>query len=485
MAKNITPRSKNYSQWYLDVIQAAQLADQAPVKGCMVIRPNGYAIWENIQAVLDQRFKESGHQNAYFPLLIPEHFIKKEAEHIQGFSPELAVVTHAGGKALEEALVVRPTSETVVGYMYAQWIKSYRDLPLLINQWCNIIRWEMRTRLFLRTSEFLWQEGHTAHETHQEAETETLTMLNIYRQFFTDFLAMPVVVGKKSAIEKFPGALHTYSVEAMMQDTKALQAGTSHNLGQKFAKAFQIRFLDRHNQLQWAHTTSWGVSTRLIGGLLMTHSDDDGLLLPPRIAPLKVVLIPLGKDQAERSQIMPLAEKLLAELQQHFPPLCIKIDKNFNDRPAERFFHWVQQGVPLRIELGMRDIAQQHAILVRRDNREKITAPFHSLVQQTQETLDAIQTNLFHQAQKLQQQHSYQIDTLEQFQQQISQGGFLYTHWDGTSATEQQIKSSTKATLRCIPLQASDLPSHIDAKPGKCMVSGQPSPQRVLFAQAY
>ncbi len=485
MAKNITPRNENYNQWYLDVIKAAQLADYAPVKGCMVIRPNGYAIWELMQAELNARFKETGHQNAYFPMLIPEHFIKKEAEHVEGFSPELAVVTHAGGKPLEESLAIRPTSETMIGHMYAQWIKSYRDLPLLINQWCNVVRWEMRTRLFLRTSEFLWQEGHTAHENHQEAEAETLKILDIYRQFFINHLAMPVIAGKKSETEKFPGALHTYTVETMTQDRKALQTGTSHNLGQNFAQAFQIKFLDKNNQLQLVHTTSWGVSTRMIGGLIMTHSDDDGLVLPPKVAPLQVVIVPIAKTEAEIKKVMPIAEKIAANLQENFEPHRIKLDQNFDDRPAERFFHWIQQGVPLRIEIGSRDIAQEQAILVRRDNREKITTSFSSLTQQVQQTMEKIQLNLLQNAQKFQHQHSYQVDSLPQFQQQIEQGGFCYAHWDNTTKSEQRLKSLAKATLRYIPFKPSDLPPHISPEPGKCIVSGQPSKQRVLFSQAY
>ena len=347
MAKNITPRKDNYSQWYLDVIQAGQLADYAPVKGCMVIRPTGYAIWEHMQAVLDRMFKETGHVNAYFPVLIPESFIKREAEHIEGFSPELAVVTHAGGKELDEPLVVRPTSETVIGHMYSQWIQSYRDLPVLINQWCNIMRWEMRTRLFLRTSEFLWQEGHTAHETPEEAEEETLRMLDIYRAFHEDYLAMPVVPGRKSEAEKFPGAIRTYSIEAMMQDCRALQAGTSHNLGQNFARAFDIQYLSRDNTRQHVHTTSWGVSTRMIGGLLMTHSDDDGLVLPPRIAPVQVVIVPLWQNAEEEAQVAPVAEQVRQALHAKFDPLRIRLDTRTDLRPAERFFSWVQQGVPL------------------------------------------------------------------------------------------------------------------------------------------
>ncbi|MDC0246792.1 proline--tRNA ligase, partial [Deltaproteobacteria bacterium] len=338
MAKNITPRNENYSQWYLDVIAAGQLADYAPVKGCMVIRPTGFAIWEAMQARLDRMFKETGHVNASFPLLIPKHFMEREAEHVEGFSPECAVVTHGGGKELEEPLMIRPTSETVVGHMYSQWIQSYRDLPVLINQWCNVLRWEMRTRLFLRTSEFLWQEGHTAHETAEEAQDETLRMLDIYRKFQEDYLAIPVYTGLKSDTEKFPGALATYSIEAMMQDGKALQSGTSHNLGQNFAKAFEIDYLDRDNNQQLVWTTSWGVSTRMIGGLIMTHSDDDGLIIPPKIAPVQVVIVPIFNDDHERRETFKFADSIVDQLKEKIDKLQIKIDTREKMRPADKFF---------------------------------------------------------------------------------------------------------------------------------------------------
>jgi prolyl-tRNA synthetase len=479
MAKNITPRKENYAQWYLDVISAGQLADHAPVKGCMVIRPTGYAIWEHMQAALDRMFKETGHVNAYFPVLIPESFIHKEAEHIEGFSPELAVVTHAGGKELEEPLVVRPTSETMVGHMYAQWIQSYRDLPVLINQWCNIMRWEMRTRLFLRTSEFLWQEGHTAHETAEEAEEETLQMLEIYRKFHEEWLAMPVIPGRKSEMEKFPGALRTYAIEAMMQDGRALQCGTSHNLGQNFAKAFDIQFLGRGNEREYVHTTSWGASTRMIGGLLMTHSDDDGLILPPRIAPVQVVVIPLCKNEEEERAVLPAAEAVRAALGETIDPLRIKLDTRIDLRPAERFFHWMQQGVPLRIEIGPRDVEQGQAMLVRRDNREKTPAPLDKAGEIAQEILDTMQKDLYDRAVAYREENSHMVDDYETFKKVIAnERGFIHAHWNGSAEVEEKIKEETKATIRCIPLDGK-------AEPGKCIVSGEPSERRVIFALAY
>ncbi|MCZ6556805.1 MAG: proline--tRNA ligase [SAR324 cluster bacterium] len=479
MAKNITPREENYSQWYLDVIAAGQLADHAPVKGCMVIRPTGYAVWEQMQGKLDRMFKETGHQNAYFPVLIPEHFIKKEAEHVEGFAPELAVVTHAGGKKLEENLVVRPTSETMVGYMYAQWIQSYRDLPVLINQWCNVMRWEMRTRLFLRTSEFLWQEGHTAHETEEEAEEETLRMLEIYRRFQEDDLAMPVLVGRKSEAEKFPGALRTYSVEAMMQDRRALQSGTSHNLGQNFARAFDIDYLARDNTRQLVHTTSWGCSTRMIGGLLMTHSDDDGLVLPPRIAPVKAVVIPLFRNDEEKSRVMPFAEQVRARLGEAVDPLHVRMDTREDMRPVDRFFHWMQQGVPLRIEVGPRDVEQQAAMFVRRDNREKKSVPLAALADEAKTLLDTMQSDLYNKAKDFREAHTHRVDSYGEFKAVLDDGGgFIEAHWNGSPEVEARIKEETKATIRVIPMED-------DPEPGSCIVTGEPSPQRVVFAVAY
>ena len=478
MAKNITPRAENYSQWYLDVIAAGQLADHAPVKGCMVIRPTGYAIWEEIQKTLDRRFKETGHQNAYFPLLIPESFIHKEAEHVEGFSPELAVVTHAGGKKLEEPLVVRPTSETVVGHMYAQWIHSYRDLPVLINQWCNVVRWEMRTRLFLRTSEFLWQEGHTAHETEAEAEEETLRILEIYRTFMEQQMAMPVLAGLKSDTEKFPGALRTYCVEAMMQDKRALQAGTSHNLGQNFARSFDINLLDRENKRRLVHTTSWGVSTRLIGGLLMTHSDDDGLVLPPRIAPIQVVIVPIYKSQTEQSTVMEFADQVHSHLAEKLDPLKVKIDRRTDMRPADRFFHWIQQGIPLRIEVGPKDVEKGAAMVVRRDNRDKASIALEALADEVPALLERMQGELFDRAVALRAAHTHRVESYEEFKAVLAeQGGFIEAHWNGSPEVEARIKEETKATIRVVP--------DSEDEPGKCIVTGEPSPQRVVFAVAY
>ena len=479
MAKNITPRAENYSQWYLDVIAAGQLADHAPVKGCMVIRPTGYAIWEQIQAVMDRKFKETGHVNAYFPVLIPESFLRKEAEHIEGFSPELAVVTHAGGKPLEEPLVVRPTSETVIGHMYSQWIQSYRDLPILINQWCNVMRWELRTRLFLRTSEFLWQEGHTAHETPKEAEEETLRMLEVYRTVMEDYIAMPVLTGRKSESEKFPGAVHTYSCEALMQDKRALQSGTSHNLGQNFAKAFNISYLDRQNQRSLVHTTSWGSSTRLIGGLIMTHSDDDGLIIPPRIAPVQVVVVPLYKNDDEKTKVMAFVDQVLQRLHEELDPLRVRVDTRDDQRPADRFFYWVQQGVPLRVEIGPKDVEKGSAMFVRRDTREKIPMGLDTIAKQAPVILSLIQADLFAKAKKHREDNTHQVDSYAEFKRVLEeQGGFLYAHWNGSAKVEAMIKEETKATIRCIPLGG-------EPAPGKCMVTGEPSAQRVYFALAY
>ena len=479
MAKNITPRKENYSQWYLDVIAAGQLADYAPVKGCMVIRPSGFAIWEAMQSRLDRMFKETGHVNASFPLLIPKHFMEREAEHVEGFSPECAVVTHGGGKELEEPLMIRPTSETVIGHMYSQWIQSYRDLPVLINQWCNVLRWEMRTRLFLRTSEFLWQEGHTAHETAEEAQEETLRMLEIYRIFQEEYLAIPVIKGIKSESEKFPGALSTYSVEAMMQDGKALQSGTSHNLGQNFAKAFEIDFLDRNNNQKYVWTTSWGASTRMIGGLIMTHSDDDGLILPPKIAPVQVAIVPIFNNDQERSETLEFADAIANRLKEKIDQLQIKIDSSDNLRPADKFFHWIQQGVPVRIEVGPRDVKKQSAMVARRDIREKNAVPVEQITQHVVDLLEKIQQNLFERALNYRKQNTRTASSYAEFKEIISnQGGFISAHWDGSKEVEAQIKQETKATIRCLPLEK-------NPEPGECMVTGLPSAQRALFAIAY
>ena len=479
MAKNITPRKENYSQWYLDVISAGKLADYAPVKGCMVIRPSGFAIWEAMQARLDRMFKETGHVNAYFPVLIPKHFMEKEAEHVEGFSPECAVVTHGGGKELEEPLMIRPTSETVIGHMYSQWIQSYRDLPVLINQWCNVLRWEMRTRLFLRTSEFLWQEGHTAHETEEEAQEETMRMLEIYRRFQEEDLAIPVIPGLKTESEKFPGAIATYCIEAMMQDGKALQAGTSHNLGQNFAKAFDITFLDRKNEQSHAWTTSWGVSTRMIGGLIMTHSDDDGLIIPPRIAPVQVVIIPIFTNDSERAETKAFAESIAERLHSRLDRLKVVIDHRDDLRPAEKFFHWLQQGIPVRIEVGPRDVAKQCGMVARRDVREKESVELESITAHVCDLLEKIQENLFQRALEFREQNTRRAKNYEEFCEIMKkEGGFVMAHWNGSPEVEAKIKGDTKATIRCIPLDS-------DPIPGKCMVTGEPSEREVVFAVAY
>ena len=479
MAKNITPRKENYSQWYLDVISAGKLADYAPVKGCMVIRPSGFAIWEAMQARLDRMFKETGHVNAYFPLLIPKHFMEKEAEHVEGFSPECAVVTHGGGKELEEPLMIRPTSETVIGHMYSQWIQSYRDLPVLINQWCNVLRWEMRTRLFLRTSEFLWQEGHTAHETEEEAQEETMRMLEIYRRFQEEDLAIPVIPGLKTESEKFPGANATYCIEAMMQDGKALQAGTSHNLGQNFAKAFDITFLDRKNEQSHAWTTSWGVTTRMIGALIMTHGDDDGLIIPPRIAPVQVVIIPIFTNDSERAETKAFAESIAERLHSRLDRLKVVIDHRDDLRPAEKFFHWLQQGIPVRIEVGPRDVAKQCGMVARRDVREKESVELESITAHVCDLLEKIQENLFQRALEFREQNTRRAKNYEEFCEIMKkEGGFVMAHWNGSPEVEAKIKGDTKATIRCIPLDP-------DPVPGKCMVTGEPSEREVVFAVAY
>ena len=479
MAKNITPREKNFPQWYQDVIAAGQLADHAPVKGCMVVRPDGYAIWEAMQAELDRMFKETGHVNAYFPLLIPEHFITKEADHVEGFAPELAIVTQAGGKELEEKLVVRPTSETVIGHMYANWIQSYRDLPILINQWCSVMRWEKRTRLFLRTSEFLWQEGHTAHETAEEAQEETLQMLEIYRKFLEETCAIPVITGEKPEHEKFPGALTTYTLEAMMQDKKALQSGTSHNLGQNFAKAFDIQFLGRENEMVYVWTTSWGLSTRAIGGLIMTHGDDDGLIIPPNLAPTQAVIVPIYKSEDDRQAVMDHADKVAEILKAELGRLKVKVDDRDNMRPGDKFFTWIQKGVPLRIEVGPKDVENQAGMIVRRDNREKASVPVDKMASEVTAILKSMQDDLYNKALDFQKANSHSAESYDEFKAILNEkGGFIEAHWDGTTETAEKIQDETKATIR-------DVPMHGDQSPGKCIVTGKPSKQKVVFAVAY
>ena len=476
MAKGITKRSEDYSRWYLDVVETAQLAEHSSVKGCMVIKPNGYAIWEKIQAQLDKMFKETGHVNAYFPLFIPESFLKKEAEHVEGFAPETAVVTHGGGKKLEEPLVVRPTSETIIWSTYKKWIQSYRDLPILINQWANVVRWEMRTRLFLRTTEFLWQEGHTAHATAEQAEEETLKMLDVYRQFAEDYLAAPVFTGIKTESEKFAGAVRTYCIEAMMQDKKALQAGTSHNLGQNFAKAFDVTFQDENSELQHVWATSWGVSTRLIGALIMTHSDDNGLVVPPRLAPIKVVVIPIWRSDEE----MELLKNKVAELTATWKGrIDFKIDDRDQYRPGYKFNEWEKRGVPLRIEIGPKDLEKNQVVMVRRDTGEKTFVPHDGLLERIETLLEQIQTDMYNRAKAFRDENTYEEDDFDAFQKKIEEpGGFYWVHWCGQEACEAQFQEKSKATIRLIPFKDK-------MEDGKCIVCGAASKQRVLVAKSY
>jgi len=447
------------------------------VKGCMVIRPHGYAIWEKIQAALDGMFKATGHSNAYFPLLIPESFMAKEAEHVEGFAPELAVVTHAGGKKLEEPYVVRPTSETIIGHYFSRWIESYRDLPLLINQWANVMRWELRTRMFLRTSEFLWQEGHTAHATHQEAEEEVRRMLDVYATFCETHMAMPVVCGTKSESERFAGALNTLCIEAYMQDGKALQAGTSHDLGQNFGRAFDVKFQTQKGDLEYVWQTSWGSSTRLIGALIMTHSDDRGLVLPPKMAPVQVVIVPILGKGADAEAVLAAGHKLQSELSG--AGLATVFDTT-DHKPGYKYFAWEQKGVPLRLELGPRDLAAGQVMVKDRLAEGKEAWAMEGLAQRAQKHLAAMQQRLYDAALKRRQDNTVEVDSYEAFKEIFSGDGckFVMAHWDGTAATEAKIKEETKATLRCIPLEG-------DKTPGRCMVTGAPSAQRVLFAKAY
>ncbi|MDZ7261624.1 MAG: proline--tRNA ligase [candidate division KSB1 bacterium] len=476
MAKGITKREEDYSRWYTDVIAAAELADYAPVKGCMVIRPNGYAIWEKMQAALDKMFKDTGHVNAYFPLFIPESFMKKEAEHVEGFAPECAVVTHGGGKKLEEPLMIRPTSETIIWSMYKKWIMSYRDLPLLINQWCNVVRWEMRTRLFLRTTEFLWQEGHTAHASYQEAQEETLKILEVYRKFAEDYLAMPVIQGVKTEKEKFAGAYRTYCIEAMMQDRRALQAGTSHNLGQNFAKAFDVTYQDEKGEQQYVWATSWGVSTRLIGALIMTHSDDTGLVVPPKLAPIEVVVVPIWSGDDEKNLVKSRIEELTKGWKDIF---SFKVDDREGYRPGWKFNQWEQRGVPIRIELGPKDVEKDQAVLVRRDTGKKIQVPQDGLVTTIKEQLAEMQKNLFDRALAFREKYTFTIDDYEEFKKKIEEpGGFFWAHWCGNQACEDRLQEETKATIRCIPLDGKK-------ETGKCLLCGGRSEERVLVAKAY
>ena len=476
MAEKITPRSENYSQWYVDIVVQAQLADYSPVKGCMVIRPRGYALWEAVQSQLDAMFKETGHSNAYFPLLIPESFIHKEAEHVEGFSPELAVVTHAGGEELEESLVIRPTSETIIWSMYKKWIQSYRDLPLLINQWANVLRWEKRTRLFLRTTEFLWQEGHTAHETSEEAEEETLRMLDVYRRFVEEYMAIPVLTGRKSESEKFAGAIDTYAIEAMMQDRKALQAGTSHFLGQNFAKAFDVTYQTKEGKLDYVWATSWGVSTRLIGALIMTHSDDKGLVVPPRLAPTEVVVVPIFKNK-NKTEVTDYASKLYQELKGEFK---VAYDDDDANSPGWKFAEWEMRGVPVRVEIGPRDMENHKAMLVRRDTGEKEAVEIERVPSRVKELLEEIQRDLYEKALANRREHTYRFNRYSDFKTLFEEdGGFADSHWCGDPECEAAIKEDTKATIRVLPFDQEGLEGK------SCIRCGKTAKYRAIFAKAY
>lgn len=489
MAKEITARSEDYSQWYLDIVKKANLSENSAVRGCMVIKPYGFALWENMRDQLDRMFKETGHVNAYFPLFIPKSFLSREAEHVEGFAKECAVITHhrlmvdPNGKGvvvdpearLEEELIVRPTSETIIWDTYRGWINSYRDLPLLINQWANVVRWEMRTRLFLRTAEFLWQEGHTAHATREEAMEETLRMLDVYATFAEEYMAMPVIRGVKTANERFAGAEDTFCIEALMQDGKALQAGTSHFLGQNFAKAFNVTFLNENNQQEHVWATSWGVSTRLIGGLIMTHSDDNGLVLPPRLAPTQVVIVPVPKPAAPIDEV---AQRIMRELKAK--GITCKYDTDMKNRPGFKFAEHEMHGIPVRLAIGQRDLDNNQAEIARRDTGEKTSVSLDGIADYIQQLLEDIQNNLFQRAKTFRDEKTTRVDSFDDFKALIESDmpGFISAHWDGTTETELAIKEATKATIRCIPLNN-------EPESGTCIFSGKPSTQRVLFAKAY
>jgi prolyl-tRNA synthetase len=478
MAQKITTRATDYSQWYIDIVINAKLADYAPVKGCMVIRPRGYALWERIQQGLDGLFKDTGHVNAYFPLLIPESYLKKEAEHVEGFSPELAVVTHAGGEKLEEPLVIRPTSETIIWSMYKKWIQSYRDLPLLINQWCNVLRWEKRTRLFLRTTEFLWQEGHTAHATSAEAEEETLRMLGVYKKFAEEYLAIPVLHGAKTDSEKFAGAVRTYCIEAMMQDRKALQAGTSHFLGQNFAKAFDVTFQTKDKTLEHVWASSWGVSTRLIGALIMAHSDDKGLVLPPRIAPIEVVIVPIFKNDT-KDVVLDFARKLRETL---VPGLRVLLDDDDQNTPGWKFSEYELQGIPLRVEVGPRDMEKGQVVAVRRDTGEKIFVPVAEAPAKFRSLLDDIQASLFARALKYRNDNTFSAKSLAELAKLLDEpGGFMEAGWCGDPVCEAKVKEETKATIRLLPIGEDKK----ETEGATCVVCGKPARHIAVFARAY
>ena len=486
--KEMTKRSENYSQWFNDLVMKADLAEQSAVRGCMVIKPYGYAIWEKMQAQLDKMFKETGAQNAYFPLLIPKSFLSREAEHVEGFAKECAVVTHYRLKAadggvvvdpaakLEEELIVRPTSETIIWNTYKNWIHSWRDLPLMCNQWCNVMRWEMRTRPFLRTSEFLWQEGHTAHATREEAEEEAKKMLGVYAKFAEDWMAVPVVQGVKSETERFAGALDTYTIEAMMQDGKALQSGTSHFLGQNFAKAFDVTYLNKENKPEYVWATSWGVSTRLIGALIMTHSDDNGLVLPPRLAPIQVVIVPITKGAEQLAAITEKLTPIINEMREN--GITVKYDDAENKRPGFKFAEYELKGIPVRLVMGGRDLENGTIEVMRRDTLEKETVSVDGIVDYVKQLLEDIQKNIFEKARKFRDAHIYECDDYEEFKAKVKNGGFFLCHWDGTAETEAKIKEDTQATIRCVPFM-------FEQTEGIDIVSGKPSKARVLIARSY
>ncbi len=485
--KKLTTRAENFSEWYNELVLRSELADYSPVRGCMVIRPHGYGIWERMQRALDDMFKATGHVNAYFPLFIPESFLSKEAEHVEGFAPECAVVTMGGGKVLEERLVVRPTSETIIYSMFAKWVQSYRDLPLLYNQWANVVRWEMRTRLFLRTMEFLWQEGHTAHATHDEAETETRRMLGVYREFMEGHMAMPVITGQKTDSERFAGALRTYSCEAMMQDNRALQAGTSHNLGQNFAKAFDLSFQNEQGEQAFAWNTSWGVSTRMIGGLVMTHGDDAGLRLPPKLTPIQMVIVPIWKTDDERAATIEMAKRIADDLGSFKRPdherIRVHVDDRVGIKPGNKYYHWETRGIPLRLEIGPRDLASASGMLVRRDTREKRPIAFDALRGDLPGILDGIQNDMLAaararvEANTIRERISY--DRFKEIME--GPGAFVYAGWNGDPAVEARVKEETKATIRCIP----DPEFRSAEAPKTCMVTGEPAKHEVIWARAY
>ena len=487
--KELTSQDENYSQWYQDLVVKADLAENSAVRGCMVIKPYGYAIWEKMQRILDDKFKETGHHNAYFPLLIPKSFLSREADHVEGFAKECAVVTHYRLKndpegsgvivdpaaRLEEELIIRPTSETIIWNTYKNWIQSYRDLPLLINQWANVMRWEMRTRLFLRTAEFLWQEGHTAHATREEAEVEARKMQNVYADFAENYMAMPVIKGVKTESERFAGAVDTYTIEAMMQDGKALQAGTSHFLGQNFGKAFDVTFIDKEGKTDYAWATSWGVSTRLIGALIMSHSDNNGLVLPPHLAPIQVVIVPIYRSAEQLAQISEKVDKIIAGLKAS--GISVKYDDRDTKKPGWKFAEYELKGVPVRLAMGGRDLENNTIEVMRRDTLEKETVTCEGIEAHVKNLLEEIQRNIFRKALEHREKHTVKVDTYDEFKEKLEEGNFILAHWDGTPETEERIKNETKATIRCIPFD--------DATPGQCMVTGKPSAQRVLFARAY